>query len=53
MRQLHHARYEGPLTVEWEDPNMDREAGAAEACAFVRRVDFPPSGRAFDASFVE
>jgi sugar phosphate isomerase/epimerase len=51
MRQLHHAGYAGPLTVEWEDPNMDREAGATEACAFVRRVDFPPSGRAFDAAF--
>jgi sugar phosphate isomerase/epimerase len=53
MRQLHHAGYAGPLTVEWEDPNMEREAGAAEACAFVRRVDFPPSGRAFDAAFAE
>ncbi len=30
---------------------MDREHGAPEACAFVRNLDFPPSGRAFDAAF--
>src|SRR6185436_6273402 len=31
VRALNRAGYEGPLTVEWEDPEMDREAGAAEA----------------------
>ena len=30
---------------------MDREHGAAEAAAFVRRVDFPPSDIVFDAQF--
>jgi hypothetical protein len=30
---------------------MDREHGATEACAFVKRIDFPPSEIAFDASF--
>lgn len=53
LRALNHAHYKGPLSVEWEDPMMDREAGAAEACAFVRRLDFPTSGRAFDAAFAE
>ena len=53
VRALNHARYPGPLTVEWEDPMMDREAGAAEAAAFVRRLDFPRSDRAFDAAFTE
>ncbi len=53
IRQLNHAGYQGPLTVEWEDPMMDREAGAAEACAFVKRLDFERSGRAFDAAFAE
>lgn len=53
VRALNHAGYQGPLTVEWEDPNMDREAGAAESCAFVRRLDFAPSARAFDAAFAE
>ena len=53
VRALNRAGYEGPLTVEWEDPEMDREAGAAEAAAFVRRLDFKRSGRAFDAAFGE
>jgi hypothetical protein len=30
---------------------MDREHGAAEACEFVRKVDFAPSQVAFDAAF--
>ena len=45
IRQLNHADYAGPLTVEWEDPMMDREAGATEAAAFVRRLDFERSAR--------
>jgi sugar phosphate isomerase/epimerase len=53
IRGLNHAGYAGPLTVEWEDPMMEREHGAAEAQAFVRRADFPPSERAFDAAFAE
>ncbi len=51
IRALNDIRYTGPLSVEWEDGKMDREHGAAEACAFVRRIDFPPSDRAFDAAF--
>lgn len=51
LRALNEIGYRGPLSVEWEDPGMDREHGAREACAFVRRVDFPPSDRAFDAAF--
>jgi sugar phosphate isomerase/epimerase len=51
VRELGRAGYEGPLTVEWEDPMMDREHGAQEAAAFVRALDFPRSGRAFDAAF--
>jgi sugar phosphate isomerase/epimerase len=43
--------YDGPLSVEWEDSRMDREHGAAEAAAFVRRLDFKPSSIAFDAAF--
>ena len=53
IRELNHTGYQGPLTVEWEDPMMDREHGAAEAAAFVHALDFPPSGRAFDAAFSE
>jgi len=43
--------YDGPLSIEWEDSRMDREHGAREACAFVKKVDFPPSAIAFDAQF--
>ncbi len=48
---LNDVSYSGPLSVEWEDSRMDREHGAAEACQFVRDVDFKPSGLAFDAQF--
>jgi sugar phosphate isomerase/epimerase len=50
-RELNRTGYAGPLSVEWEDPGMDREHGAAEAEAFARRLDFPASDRAFDAAF--
>jgi sugar phosphate isomerase/epimerase len=53
VRALNQVGYRGPLTVEWEDPMMDREAGAREAAAFVRRLDFERSSRAFDAAFSE
>ncbi|HSR67540.1 MAG TPA: sugar phosphate isomerase/epimerase family protein [Acidobacteriota bacterium] len=51
MRSLNAIGYQGPLSVEWEDIGMDREHGAAEACAFVRKIDFKPSEVAFDAAF--
>lgn len=51
IRALNDAQYRGPLSVEWEDIGMDREHGAAEAAAFVKKVDFAPSAVAFDAAF--
>jgi sugar phosphate isomerase/epimerase len=51
IRALNDIGYTGPLSVEWEDGKMDREHGAAEACAFVKRLDFAPSAVAFDAAF--
>lgn len=51
IRALNRIGYDGPLSVEWEDPDMDREHGARESCQFVRRLDFQPSDRAFDAAF--
>jgi len=51
IRALNHIGYQGPLSVEWEDSGMDREHGAKEACAYVRKVDFQPSQKAFDAAF--
>ena len=53
IRALNQAGYQGPLSVEWEDSGMDREHGAAEACQFVKNLDFTPAGRAFDAAFAE
>ena len=51
IRALNDISYNGPLSVEWEDSGMDREMGAAESCAFVKRIDFSPSTLAFDAAF--
>lgn len=51
IRNLNRIGYQGPLSVEWEDIGMDREHGAAEAAAFVRKLDFAPSSLAFDAAF--
>lgn len=48
---LNDINYQGPLSVEWEDSRMDREHGATEAAAFVRKIDFKPSSIAFDAQF--
>jgi sugar phosphate isomerase/epimerase len=51
FRALNRIGYEGPLSIEWEDAGMDREWGAQDALAFVRRTDFVPSTLAFDAAF--
>ncbi len=51
FRALNRIGYRGPLSIEWEDSGMDREWGARDALAFVRRTDFAPSAVAFDAAF--
>ena len=51
IRALNDIGYNGPLSVEWEDGKMDREHGAAESCAFLRKLDFAPSAVVFDAAF--
>ncbi len=51
IRALNVVGYDGPLSVEWEDCGMDREFGAAEAAAFVKKMDFAPSNVQFDAAF--
>ena len=53
IRTFNHIGYSGPLSVEWEDTVMDREHGAAEACDFVKQLDFQRSEVAFDAAFEE
>ena len=51
IRALNRIGYDGPLSIEWEDTGMDREYGAQEALAMIRKQDFAPSGVAFDAAF--
>lgn len=51
FRAFNRIGYQGPLSIEWEDSGMDREWGAQDALAFVRRIDFAPSSIAFDAAF--
>ncbi|MCK6630725.1 MAG: TIM barrel protein, partial [Anaerolineae bacterium] len=51
FRALNRIGYNGPLSVEWEDSGMDREWGAPDALAMIRRTDFAPSFVAFDAAF--
>ena len=50
FRSLNRIDYRGPLSIEWEDSGMDRDYGAQDALAFVRRTDFPASNLAFDAA---
>ena len=53
-RALNTIGYDGPLSVEWEDPGMDREFGAAEAAGFVKsKMSFTASGRGFDSAFAD
>ncbi|MDR1480043.1 MAG: sugar phosphate isomerase/epimerase [Planctomycetaceae bacterium] len=51
IRALNNIGYNGPLSVEWEDMGMEREFGATEAAAFVKKIDFSPSNLAFDGAF--
>jgi sugar phosphate isomerase/epimerase len=53
-RALNDIGYEGPLSIEWEDPSMDREYGAAEAAKFTHeKMGFKTPGRLFDSAFAE
>jgi sugar phosphate isomerase/epimerase len=51
FRALNQVGYQGPLSIEWEDNGMNRDQGAPEALAMVRRLDLVPSDVAFDAAF--
>jgi len=51
IRALNDVNYGGPLSVEWEDGKMEREHGAAESCAYLRRLDFAPTWVDFEAVF--
>ena len=51
IKALNQIGYNGPLSVEWEDNNMDREHGAAEACRYLKEIDFPRPTRGFEDAF--
>ena len=42
IRALNRAGYQGPLSVDWHDPDMDRDFGAEDTCRFARQLDFEP-----------
>jgi sugar phosphate isomerase/epimerase len=46
LRTLNEIGYDGPLSVDWHDPGLDREFGAADAVRFLKQLDFdsPPRG---------
>ncbi len=51
LRTLNAIGYDGPLSVEWEDPHMAREHGARESVEFLRDIQFPSAAAAFDKAF--
>ena len=51
VRAFNRIGYQGPLAIEWEDSGMDRDWGAPEALAMIRKQDFTASAVAFDAAF--
>lgn len=51
IRALNQIGYSGPLSVEWEDPGMDRNYGAKESLEYLRNINFPTSEIKFDSAF--
>jgi sugar phosphate isomerase/epimerase len=45
LRALNEIGYDGPLSVDWHDPGLDREFGAADAASFLQRLAFDPPPR--------
>jgi sugar phosphate isomerase/epimerase len=41
LRALNDVGYDGPLSVAWDDPGLDRDFGAEDACRFVKQLDVP------------
>ncbi|HEY3505314.1 MAG TPA: sugar phosphate isomerase/epimerase family protein [Actinocatenispora sp.] len=52
FRTLNAIKYDGPISIEWEDAGMDRLTGAPEALAFIRKLAaIEPPAASFDAAF--
>jgi sugar phosphate isomerase/epimerase len=46
--ELNRAGYDGAISIEWEDNDAEKRAGARTALSNVRRADMPPSGSRHD-----
>ena len=52
FRMLNAIKYQGPISVEWEDAGMDRLIGGPESLEFIRRMcAIEPPAASFDAAF--
>jgi sugar phosphate isomerase/epimerase len=49
IRALNDIGYDGPLSVDWADPGLDREFGAEDACKMVKQFDLPAPPRSQQA----
>jgi sugar phosphate isomerase/epimerase len=45
LRALNEIGYDGPLSVDWHDPGMDRDYGAADAVRFLQSIEIEPPPR--------
>jgi sugar phosphate isomerase/epimerase len=49
IRGLNDIGYDGPISVDWADPGLDRDFGAEDACKFVKQLDVPVPPRSRQA----
>ncbi len=50
IRELNDIKYNGPLSIEWEDNGMDRDYGLKQSYDFAKKINFNPSTVAFDST---
>jgi len=50
IRELNAINYKGPLSVDWDDSDMNRELGVKDAYEFVKNINFSSSDVADDAA---
>lgn len=50
IRELNAIKYDGPLSIEWEDSGMERIYGAKESFEFTKKMNFDASDMAFDSA---
>ena len=52
VRALNQIGYRGPLSVEWEDSELDRDFGSEEAVGFLKRLQFEAPDAPWFSAFV-